>query len=297
MLSLRAKRHVVLAFATTLATSCTPQLTIHVLKPAPVNLGASRLLTVVQTEGRPGARDFLLQELSHQARAQGHFQVADRTHEGRVVKVAGDSVRLLAPGPAPLGAPGEVGLRLDVHEWSAARKTERPKPRGSKGGTDERPVSFYEGRALVTLTAFTASGDTLLAEQEYTASGRGMDANEALDNAGREVVRHILAHITPHYETRSLRMDDEDRAQQPILQAARTGDMPGAVTQMEAYVRAHPDNAPALYNLGVLLDATGRYPEALERYTQAISLSTKGYYVDMKNACTRQLADQRALSE
>jgi tetratricopeptide (TPR) repeat protein len=297
MLSKRSVHHAVLALAAVLAVGCTPQLKVHVLRPASVNLGAARQLTVVQTEGRPGARGFLLKELSQRARQQGHFQVVDRSGEGTLVKVAGASVRILqdARGPAPL--PDGIGIRIDVHDWDAARRTQLHDARDDKGKAHERQVTFYDGKAVVTVTAFTASGRALLAEQEYEAHGQGKQREEAIANAGREVVRRILEDITPQYETRYIRMDDGDRAQQPILEVAREGDVPRAVSEMESYVRGNPRNSTALYNLAVLLDAMGHYPEALERYTEAISLSAKDYYVDMKTECAGRLAEQRALSE
>ena len=299
---MRSVHHAVLALATTLALSapvgCAPQLRVHVLRPASVNLGAARQLTVVQTEGRPGARGLLLAELGALAQRQGYFQVVDRSREGTLVKVAGDSVRLIHDGEDPMPARDGIGLRIDVHDWEAIRRTERPVEKGDQGGKPGGgPVSFYAGRATLTVTAFTATGKVLLSEQEYEARGRGRERDEALADAGREVVRRILADITPQVVTRYLRMDDDDHAQQPILALARDGDVPRAIRQMESYVQGHPRNSAALYNLAVLLDATGEYPQALERYTEAISLSAKDYYVDMKTGCAARLADQRALSE
>lgn len=46
-----------------------------------------------------------------------------------------------------------------------------------------------------------------------------------------------------------------------------------------------------------MLDASGKYPEALELYTKAISLSSKDYYVSMKSECAKRLADQQALAQ
>ncbi|MET0403253.1 MAG: hypothetical protein ABW123_12655, partial [Cystobacter sp.] len=252
MQSKRSVPHAVLALAAVLAVGCSPQLRVQVMRPASVNLGAARQLTVLQTEGRPGARGFLLQELTQRARQQGHFQVVDRSEEGTLVKVAGASVRILQEEHGPTPSPDGIGIRIDVHDWDATRKTQRPDPRSDKGKDRERQVSFYDGKVVVTVTAFTASGRAILAEQEYEAHGQGKERDEAIANAGREVVRRILDDITPQYETRYIRMDDGDRAQQPILTVAREGDVPRAISEMESYVLGHPHNSTALYNLAVL---------------------------------------------
>jgi Flp pilus assembly protein TadD len=59
---------------------------------------------------------------------------------------------------------------------------------------------------------------------------------------------------------------------------------------------AREGNSAALANLAVLLDASGKYQEAVNLYTKAITLSAKDYDVDMKGECARRLADQQALA-
>lgn len=296
MLASRSLRHVVLALAATLAVGCAPSLKVNVLQPARVNLGAAKSLTVVQTEGRKGARDFLVDELARQARSEGYFQVADRSDEGIVVKVAGRSVQIINAGTGPAQTQDEIGIRIDVNDWDAEKKTETVQEKDSKGNVKEREVKFYEAKTVASVTAFNTEGKALLAEQEYETVGRGEDKDQAITNAGRALVSQLLFDITPKYVTKSIRLDGDDKAQEPIIEVAREGNVPRAITEMEAYVQSNPQNASALYNLAVLLDATGKYPEALELYTKAISLSAKDYYVDMKSECARRLADQQALS-
>ncbi|HEX8820134.1 MAG TPA: tetratricopeptide repeat protein [Archangium sp.] len=297
MLSTRSLRHIVLALATTLAVGCAPSLKVNVLQPARVNLGAAKRLTVVQTEGRKGARDFMLDELTRQARGGGYFQVADRSDEGIVVKVAGRSVQIINAGSGPAQSQDEIGLRIDVNDWDAEKKTEIVKGTDSKGNATEREEKFYEAKTVVSVTAFNAAGKAMLAEQEYETTGRGEDKDQAIGNAARALVSRILYDITPMYVQKSIRMDGDDKAQKPIIEVARNGNVPRAITEMEAYVQGNPQNPAALYNLAVLLDASGKYPEALELYTKAISLSAKDYYVDMKAECARRLANQQALSQ
>lgn len=296
MLSL-SLRHVVLALATTLAVGCAPSLKVNVLQPARVNLGSAKRLTVVQTEGRKGARDFLIDEITRQARAGGYFQVTDRSDEGIVVKVAGRSVQVVNAGTGSAQGPDEIGVRIDVNDWDAEKKTEVIKGTDSKGKPTEREEKFYEAKVVASVTAFNAAGKAMLAEEEYETTGRGEDKDQAIGNAGRALVGRILQDITPTYVTKHIRMDDEDKAQKPIIEVAEKGNVPRAITEMEAYVQTNPQNAGALYNLAVLLDASGKYQEALDLYTKAISLSSKDFYVNMKAECARRLADQQALSQ
>ncbi|MGZ3459871.1 MAG: tetratricopeptide repeat protein, partial [Archangium sp.] len=273
MLSSRSLRHVVMALAATLAVGCAPTLKVNVLQPARVNLGAAKRLTVVQTEGRKGARDFLIDELIRQTRGGGYFQVADRSNEGIVVKVAGRGVQIINAGTGPAQGQDEIGVRIDVNDWDAEKKTQTVKGTDSKGNPTEHEEKFYEAKTVASVTAFSAAGKAMLAEQEYETVGRGEDKDQALTNAGRELVRRLLVDITPKYVTKYIRMDDDDKAQKPIIEVADKGNVPQAITEMQAYVQSNPQNPSALYNLAVLLDASGKYQEALDLYTKAISLS------------------------
>ncbi|PTL78596.1 tetratricopeptide repeat protein [Vitiosangium sp. GDMCC 1.1324] len=281
MMSSRSVRHVVMVLAAMLAVGCAPTLRVNVLQPVRVDLGSARRLTVVQTAGRKSARDLLVAELTRQASDEGYYQVMNRSDEGIVVKVAGRTVKFLDSGSGTMLEPDELGVRVDINDWDAEQKTEKE--------------TFYEARAVASVTAFTSAGKALIAEEEYETTRRGEDKERAIGEAARALVRRLLHDITPRYAATTIRLDDGDQAQKPILEVARHGDVPRAITELESYVKANPGNPAALYHLAALLDASGRYPEALELYTQAITLSAKDYYVDRKAECSKRLADQQAL--
>jgi len=293
----RSMRTVLLALATTLAVGCAPSIKVNVMQPARYNLGASKQLSIVQTEGRRAGRDFIIDELVRQARTGGHFKVDDRSDEGILVKVAGRSVQVVSGGNGAGRSPDEIGIRIDVHDWDADEKKETVTEKDSKGNTIEREVEFHQAKVIVAVTAFNASGKAILAEREYKSTARGDSEQRALKNAGSEIISALLYDITPRYVTKSIRMDDSDEAQKPIIQVAERGNVPQAVREMEAYVQSNPQNASALYNLAVLTDASGRYQDALDLYTRAITMASKDFYVDMKSECARRLADQQALAQ
>src|SRR3954467_12613604 len=61
----------------------------------------------------------------------------------------------------------------------------------------------------------------------------------------------------------------DKRSMAPLLR----GDLPTALVELEAAVRADPLNAAALRNLACLLDVAGRHDEALLLYHKAIGLA------------------------
>jgi hypothetical protein len=303
--SMRTLRYI--ALAGLLATGCGPTLLqVRVMEPGEVNFGASRRLSIVETSGRRSAREQLITEIQSQARAGGHWQVTDRTEEGITVKVAGRSVNVT--GAKTPQAPDEVFLKFDVIEWQSApgTKTVQEKvsvtKRDSKGKayqateTREKTVATIKGKALLGVTASDAGGRALLAETEYEGTGDGASDSVAVSAAAKTVVARFLTHVTPRVVLANIRIDSDDKAQKPIIEVAKAGNLPRAVEEMRAYLAQSPSNPVAQYNLAVFLDASGQYKEALDYYTQAAQNSTKPYYTHSKADCAKRLANVEALS-
>ena len=283
------------ALALLAVTGCAPSLRVNVLEPSRVNLGAGKQLTVLQTEGRRSAREFVIQELGTYARQGGYYQVRDRSEEGITMKVAGRSVEFQGGTGAPL-TPEEIALRIDVLDWSA----------NSDSHTDKK------GRTSRVWRAKVAAGGDHGEPRRPRDAGRDRVRGSSLSSTTARAAgassrpwrwRRVLAlgrlmrDITPSYVTKHIRLDEDDKAQQPILEVAKQGNVTRAIDELRVYLEQNQGNAVAHYNLAAMLDATSQYDEALSLYTKAIQLGSKDYYVQMKAECARRQAASAALSE
>jgi hypothetical protein len=281
-----------------LVVGCAPTIEVEVLQPAKVNLGAGRRLTVLQTEGLASARGFMMDEFLRQTREDGFFQATDRTHEGMVVRLTGSTVTVYGGGAGPAQEADEIGMRLDVLDWDVLHESRIVRDTAPDGTVTERTEHRYTSEVVLAVTAFNKRGQALLAAREYHTGATAPTAEEALFSAGGEAVHQLLEEITPRVVRQHIRVDDEDPAQEPIIEIAQRGNLARAVEEMRAYVEAHPDNASAHYNLAVLLDASGFYAEALDSYSRAIELDrSKDFYADEKADCARRLADWQAVTK
>ncbi len=295
-----------------LGVGCAPTLRVNVLQPAPVNLGAARQLSVVQSEGRRSAREVVIEEFLKQARGGAFFTAQDRSEEGINVRVAGRTVQV-SGGTGPGQSPDEVGLRIDVVGWDARPETRVrtrtvqdkvvEKDKNGKEVTkyvdrkEEYSVNVLAAKVVLSVTAFNAKGQAMLAETEFEGRYDGDREEPALKAAAAQAVTHLLRQITPSYVVKTIRMDDEDEKQKPIIKIAEQGNVGFAIEEMQKYAKENPNNGAALYNLAVLLDAAGRYQEAMDHYSQALRLKTKDYYIDAKSECAQRLANQQALQQ
>ncbi len=299
-------RQIALAVVGLLAAGCGPtMLHVRVPEPGAVTFGAARRLSIVETSGRRSAREQLIAEIQAQARSAGHWQVTDRTEEGITVKVAGRSVAV--SGAKTPQAPDEVFLKLEVFEWQSNPGTKQVEEKVdvTKTGKDgksytetqtvTRTVPTILGKTVLGVTAADAKGRALLAEAEYQGNGDGPNDDAAVAAAAKNVVQKFLGDVTPRTVVADLRVDDDDKAQKPIIAVAKAGNFPRAVDEMRGYVAQNPNNPVAQYNLAVFLDASGQYQEALDLYTKAAQSSNKAYYATSRAACANRLANVEAL--
>jgi len=278
-----------------LAAACVPSIRVNVLQPAPVNMGASKQLSVFETSGRRSAREECVAELIRQVRADGWFTLTDRSEEGITVKVAGQTAT--ATGAKTPQKADEIALKIEILNWDSERK-DIPEQRDSKGKITQEAKTAYVGKVLLGVTAFNANGKTYLAETEYAGEQTPEETeSQAVKSAAKGAIWKLVQSITPHYVQKSIRMDGDDEGQKQILEVAKGGNLDQAGTELKAYLDKNPSNPAALYNMAVILDAQGKYQEALDLYTKAITNSTKDYYVQMKTECTQRLAAQEAMKQ
>lgn len=273
-------------------TGCAPKLYVRVQQPAPTNLGAAKRMSIVQMEGRRSAKEALVAELMTQAREAAYFQVTDRTEEGITVKVKGRSVDLTG-GSGTAQAPDEVGMRVDVLDWTANKDTKTSKD--SKGV--EKTTTVYKGKVLLGVTSFNGKGKAQLAEKEFSASVEGKDEDDAIKLSAKAAVAALLKEVTPTYVEKAIRMDGDDEAQKPIIEMAKNGDLAKAIEEGKAALAKNPNSGPAAFNLAVMLDATGDYEQAMVNYDAALKLGAKDYYTDVRTECAKRAADAAALRD
>lgn len=265
---------------------CAPTLAVVSRERAPANFGAANRLSIVQAEGRRSAREEIIGRLVSQARAGGWFEVRDRTSEGIVLKVVDRTV------PRNKGqAANELFLRFDVYDWTATRETRQVDATNDKGEPIKKTVVVYTALTSAGVTVADAKGQARVAEKDFKATAEGPDDVTAISRAADWLVTQILRHVTPRTVVSEVRLDKSDKAQRKLLKVARNGNVSAAEKDLRAYLGSHPGNAAAQYNLAVMLDALGRYDDALKLYESAIAaVGERRYYLDAKAGCAQRKA-------
>ncbi len=254
-------RMLVGAVAAVWLAGCAPRLYVNVLHPAGVNLGSAKTLAVAVVEGRREWQQGLLQELATQAAGVGYFKVVTRND-------------------AP--AAGEVGLNIAIQEWGSTQVQDSKDPQ-------------WVGHVVLGLNVVSATGHPLAAGLRYKGSVTTGNAAEAIAASAHNAVAALLEELTPSFVQQVIRLDDEDPAQKPIIDTARSGDVKQAIVDERA-VMANAPSASGAFNLAALLDSQGDYAEALKLYDDALKREPKDLYAEARAACARRLADTEALA-
>jgi hypothetical protein len=270
------------------------------MQPGPVNLGATDHITIVQGEGRRSARETIFQEIMSQSRTLGYYTIEDRSEEGIEVNIAGRTVTIEG-AQSPVLKDGQMGLRVDVIEWDAEQATKTETYTDNNGNERTRSKVVTEADVVLGVTLFDITGEAILAETEYVGEYATEDKNASEDSviksAARSAVAQFLGDITPKPVTRDVRIDDSDDGQEKIIETAEAGNLAQAVKDLEKYLKEDPNNAAAVYNLAVFVDATGDYKGAMALYDEALSMSSKDFYSEARAACAKRLADAQALKK
>ena len=273
------------------------EVAIRGVEPGAVELGTIRHLVILDGEGRPSARAFVFQELVHQARTAGYFRAQDRSAEGHTVQVVGqraDLDRGLRRMPK-----GQAGMRIDIVEWSTQRELRPVTTEGADGVKVTEHVPVRHGKVVLSVTVFDSTGRAHLAERDFEGRSevkKSATRKAALADAARDAVARVLEEISPRVVTQRVRLDADDPEQEPIVKLASAGSVAKAADDLTRYFQQNPSSPSAAYNLAVLLDAQGRYEQALPLYERALRLGGQSYYHEAREGCTRRLAARRALA-
>jgi hypothetical protein len=289
----------VAALVASFSVGCAPTLNISRLKPGPIRLGAAKQLSVVQFEGRRKARDQVLNDFVSQVRARGYYKAKNRLDDGIVVQVKDGVAEIQKGGKDTSLAHDEVAFRLEVAEWNMEVGAETVEEKDKDGKViGQKKVDFYNGELVLLVTAFNGKGKTFLDGKEYIGRVRvKTSTDDALREASSQAISRLVGELTPYPIVEAVRVDNDDDALHPMLELAEKGDVRSATEQLAEYVKDHPDNASALYNLAVFHDVSGNYPKAVELYDRAIALANKEYYLQMRSACERRMFEAQALAE
>ena len=255
--------------------ACAP--TLRVARPAPavVDLGPkARVLSLVRVDGPGDSPEVVVHTVKGRAARQGWFQV-EAWKAGEPVDASGR----------------RAYVSIDVAEWSFAS------PKSSGGGT--------EPQARVRLLTRVARSPDGPWSEPYETGGlvEGTESASDVSRAGESqllvestlrAVDDLLRALAPRPRVEEVEMEVDSPLLQPGVTAATRGDLEEARESFESVHTRHPDLAGASYDLGLVLEALGRWEEAEALYADAVSKKDDRLYRDALESVRRRLRSQAA---
>ena len=232
--------------------ACAPTLRVARPTPAVVDLGPrARVLSLVRVDGPADSPEVVVHTLKARAARQGYFQVEAFT-----------------PGEAADVSGRRAYVSLDVAEWSFAS----PQTKGGEA----------EPQARVRLLTRVARSPTGPWSEPYETGGlvEGTESTSDISRAGKSqllveaslrAVDDMLRALAPRPRVEEVEIDVDSPLLQPGANAATRGDLEEAQASFESVHSRHPDLAAASYDLGLVLEALGRWEEAERLYADAVS--------------------------
>jgi hypothetical protein len=276
------------------ATACGPSLTIVSWEPGAVAGHGARTIVLVDGEGAKGPREIAAKLLVRESRG-GWFRVEQFPTEVKLtlIQERGEIVG------ATMDAIPDTALwgRVDVVEWDT--EDAAVEEQDEDGNTIEVPAKRSE--VSLQITVVDRSGRVLLREQQYAGEVVVEEGVVHLDDplieAARDAAQVFLVEAAPQQVSQVVRFDDSDGGLIPAIDniTKRKWTLRNAERKIRRYLKTHPNNAIATYNIAVLVDAQGRHEEALAIYDEAMKIHTRDYYIEARAGCARRATAKRAV--
>jgi tetratricopeptide (TPR) repeat protein len=245
-------------------------------------------LVLVDGEGVQGAREQMPALVA--AASAGTWWRAD-ARRGRGVKLAIVGERAERVGADVALDDDELWVRVDVIEWDVEQTQladEDGEQQAAQVASVTLQVTVADGSGALRLKERTYQGNVVI--EEGVAPER-----EPLAEAASLAAASFLEDISPTRRSDVVRLDDSDGDQAALLRGVTDKGLPPrkAAVRLRKYLRSHENNAVALYNLGVMLDAQGKHDDALRSYDAAMKINTRDYYQATREGCARRAEDRR----
>jgi len=232
--------------------ACAPTLRVARPTPAVVDLGPrARVLSLVRVSGPADSPEVVVHTLKGRAARQGYFEVEAFT-----------------PGEPPDASGRRAYVVLEVAEWSFSAPQ-------TKNGQAEPQARVR----LLTRVARTPDGPWsepyetggLIEGTESASDGARAAKSQLLAEASLRAVDDLLRALAPRPRVEEVEIDVDSPLLQPGASAATRGDLDEARDSFQSVHSRHPDLAAASYDLGLVLEALGRWEEAETLYADAVS--------------------------
>jgi len=290
----------------------TTTILVPVTRPAEINLKAFHKIAVGEIEGTGGAD--LADDLTQALFGSGRFDVLDRRRFDEILRehdlsLSGylDEATAVKVGKL-VGAAVLVRGRLSVYKYE--EKLEQVESVDKKG--IRHVLNTRIGRAnasaylqltdLTTGRIHTAKRFDRVAEHRATGYDRPpdeIDPDRLLTEARTMVVADFMKKIAPYTEmVRVTLLKDSDIPElEEGMSWAKRGEWERAAEIFKSATRQYPHSDKAFYNLGVALQYSYLFPEAVEALQKAYQINPdKRYQEEIANVRSME-AEQKRLQE
>lgn len=294
----------VMVIGALLSEACAPGIKVTRLQPARHNLGATRKVAVLEVDGNPMAVTQLTTELQRAIVNAKYYTLINAMNRGLSISVTGAGTRVDIGGVRQQ-VDADVYLVARVTRWDLV-ETEKQEERTEQG--KKRTVTMVRPEASVRVSFQVVKADgQVVVFQDYDGEANGSaweagkrvrySASEIYEGALRKSVGRFLSDITPAQVVEKIELDDGDPSLKAGIALAEDGNLTGAEASWNEALQANPQNAGAIYNLGVVYETRGEFDRAAAAYQQAYQINPKGIYRDAIENLNRRISDAESLQQ